>query len=517
MIAALSRKASGLVTVAVFGAVLFGVPIFEVRNGNWPTAGMPGRLQWPALRSGAYVDQMERRLGRRSKLDDVVLPYYREAEYWATGRTAPGVVVGPDDWLFAAERMRAPSTEERESLVAGVGALGGVIRKLEAGGTRVVIELSPRKPSLFPGRVPKSYVPRSPSDYQFVLQALRAQGLTAPDLRPAMLEGGVMRFLTNDVHWNGDGTRAGARTAAVALRGRMGDGPLPGPAFVSEIVAQRPRPFRGRQQRELGLRPNSALYRRFLDEDRPLFVMREGRKRAYRPVREPRPIVVIGSSMSTGTTTTAAMLSHFLGVEVEDRARPGFDYSYRLAGLMGEIWTGRRAAPKALVLEFPEDFPLYEGRYFFEPLEVLRRLQRRAPYSATVVPFTQVRLKGVRRKKGEGGNLEGSLLQQNSSLTWPLPEPVPCNAGAAVSFGWTFTGGLKYRTDMVVEWLGEGNGQILGRRRVHIGQSRWLHPIQVSIEGRSGQRVGAVRVRPCAPGNTFECAPLEVWLPAAPR
>lgn len=517
MLATLGRRLSAIATLAVFGLVLVGVPLFEIRHGNWPGAGVPWPPKWPALRSGDYVDGVERRLSRHSQIASQVGPLYQEAEYVLTGQLAEGVVAGGDDWLFASERMRAPSPEERERVRTGMEALGRVLRRLEANGTRVVIELSPRKTSLYPDMVPASHVPRTPSDYQFVLDALRAQGLTAPDLRPALLEGGVMRFFTNDVHWNSEGVRTGARVAADALLERMGGDPLPGPSFSGRIELQKARPFHGRQQRELGFRPGGHLYERFLDEDRPLFVMREGRKREYRAVREERPVVHVGSSMSTGLTTTAAMLSTFLGVEVEDRARPGFEYSYRLAGLIGQIWTGRREPPAALILEFPEDFPLYEGRYFFEPIEALLKLGRGAPYAMASMPAREARLTGVRTMKGEGELLRGRLLNQASSLTWRFPQPVSCRDGAAVAFRWTYTAGDRYRTDLVVEWLRVGDERVLGRRRIHLGQSRWMHSIQVPLEGPGRQRIGAVRVRPRAAGNTFLCGPLELWLPVNPR
>ncbi|MEM8712323.1 MAG: hypothetical protein AAGG01_15335, partial [Planctomycetota bacterium] len=290
---------SSIVSVLVFVCVIFGAPIYDAIQGNWPTAGYRGPRDAAAIRSGRAAKALEKTLESRSKLDELVRPRYNELSFLAVGKTNKGVVVGPGDWLFPEMRLNPLPATHREDLSRAVRAIGAITRHLESRGTRVIFELVPRRTTLYPEQLPGRYRNSFVSPYELVRDAMVAEGLEVPDLRPALTEGGQVRYMRNDEHWKPEGALAAAKVIAKALIGGFGEAGPPGPP-VDVMWRQYPaKEFRGYQHRLLKFTEGGYLDQRFIEEIAGIHAVgATNQNKRYDGSKEYRPILLVGTSYS---------------------------------------------------------------------------------------------------------------------------------------------------------------------------------------------------------------------------
>jgi alginate O-acetyltransferase complex protein AlgJ len=136
-------------------------------------------------------------------------------EYTVFGEGRPGVVVGSDDWLYTSEEFMAPAGAEAR-IQAHLEQVAEVREALKRRGSRLIVALVPAKARVYPEHLAARHPdPLHAQLYDGVLAALRARGVTAPDLMQELLQCKPVApvFLRTDTHW----TPAGAQCAAAAV------------------------------------------------------------------------------------------------------------------------------------------------------------------------------------------------------------------------------------------------------------------------------------------------------------
>jgi acetyltransferase AlgX (SGNH hydrolase-like protein) len=507
-----------LVSVATLLVAVFGAPAYDIAHGNWPGKGMWGSGTARDLRSGVTAKRVETRLVAGSQLDELIKPRYNEALYLATGKTGPGVVVGKDNWLFPADRLSEPGQGKRLENEKSVAALGKLTRWLEARGCLVVFELIPRKRTLYPEQLPDDLKDPFVPLFDGLRDAMLAEGLHVPDLRPALTPEDELLFFTNDNHWNAEGCHRAAGVIADYIKEQLPDGKLPGKPMDVVFRTFPPEDFIGYQQRLLGFQKGSWLSNRFTNQySRVAAVPDPESPKIRRGSREPQPIVVIGTSFSQGPFFSASQYVGHFGRQVEDRSASGYAAGYRAVDFFCELLTGARPVPKVLIWEFPEDFPTREGRYFREPLESILEVIDGAPYTVTPFETRERALQRVSIIKEQDDSLKATCTGPKSTMTWMLTEPIPGDAGAVLKFGFNVPNRGKPLGFVTVEWGTEvvwdqtPLPESSRTRQVLVRRSTKTHPILIPLEMDAGESIRYIRIRPYNSPATFELTRLQIW------
>ncbi len=306
------KSVSSLVSVLVLAAVLFGAPIYDVVHGNWPGVGYDEALDLEAIRSGGVARALEANLERNSSLDELARPRYNEVRFLALGETNAGVVAGHDRWLFPSHRLGPVGLENVEQMQRSVKAMGAITRWLEARGCKVIYEFIPRKSTLFPEKLPADLDPPFEPYFDLIRNAMLAEGLDVPGLRPVLGSGDPLLYFTNDSHWTPHGNHLAAGLIAERIKERCLPESVPGTPLDVEFRWLPPDNFIGHEQKLLGFSEDGWLNRKFTNPIRQVWVTDSGDKeKVHFGSQEPQPILAVGTSMSF---FTASNLIGFLGV-----------------------------------------------------------------------------------------------------------------------------------------------------------------------------------------------------------
>lgn len=213
------RRYLGALVAGFFGFLLLSNAIpdpmanWNVRTPMDPQWGVLKKVQ-VALRNGpAFVQD---NFGFRASL-----PVLRRALRHLIGApdTAP-VYAGRDGRLFWA--MEQTPEQSAGALVrAGevarfVSMIGVMQRQLAPLGTKVVVALPPNAQSVELEQLPSwtRFLAYPTTEYDLALGVLKAEGVTAVDLRQALRAGPEPRYLLTDTHWN-------ARSSVLAFNAVM--------------------------------------------------------------------------------------------------------------------------------------------------------------------------------------------------------------------------------------------------------------------------------------------------------
>lgn len=508
------RFLSSLISVAVFVLVVFGAPIYDAASGNWPGHGLRSPADFEEVRSGKYAQFIESELEAGTQLEGVARPRYNELRFLVTGETNPGVVAGKNGWLFLEQRLGKPSPAALAAIPKIVDAMGAICRHLEENGCFVVIELLPRKQTIYPENLPDGLSSPHFPTFDLVYDEMVAEGLRAPDLREVLGPEEGFWYLVNDAHWRPAGAHRVARYVAGLIQDHFGAAGVPGRPFELEFVREEPEEFIGYEQRLLGFAEGSLLYNRYSETIQQIHAADPNDlSRRFFGSLDYEPIVLIGSSMSAGPYFQAPQLMGFLGRHVRNISKDGFAGGYRAVDLLQSALTGRMPYPEVLVWEIPEDFIAREAEYFLEPLESLVALLPDAPFEAEQLSLDGMVIEAIDKSIDEG---KVSYATQGSagSVTLPLAKPVDGSAPSVLMFSLTVPpGSPSHFGETVVEWGTDPAAPPIGTKSVRMRITRWLHPILVQLTGGTPEApIRYVRVRPFDKPSRIEMAgALEQW------
>ncbi|MFG1417135.1 hypothetical protein V5F38_04895 [Xanthobacter sp. V0B-10] len=201
------RRYLGALVAGFFGLLLLS-NIIPDPVGGWK-ARTPIDPGWSFLQKAGAVLRtapafMQDNFGFRA-----TMPTLRRAIRSALGApdTTP-IYAGRDGRLFWAMELtpeQSAGAVVRASAVARFATMIGVMqRELAPLGTKVVVALPPNAQSVEVEALPAwTDLLRYPvTEYGMALDALRAEGVAAVDLRPALREAPAPRYLHTDTHWN---------------------------------------------------------------------------------------------------------------------------------------------------------------------------------------------------------------------------------------------------------------------------------------------------------------------------
>lgn len=506
------KLACSLISVIIFFVIVVGAPFLEIQRDNWPGAGYEYATDFEAVRSGQVARNIQQLLDDRSQLDDLLRPRYQESLYVATGLTTPGVVVGPNDWLFPASRLRGPEQAKLDALHDTCAAVAGVADWFEAQGCVAIFELVPRKQTLYPEELPSDLHFAYKSYFEQVRDALLKQGLWVPDLRLILRPEDGLYYLPNDDHWNCDGCYAAAEYLAGLLKERFGEEGIPGRSIALLSKRMEPTPFIGTPQRMLGFSEHRWLFKRFTRPHERITSVRVGNEQQeYMGSFSPQPVLMVGTSFSASPFRSPSHYSALLGVEVENHAYGGFAAGYRMAEVARAIMTGRREAPRLLIWEFPEDFPLLEDQYFREPLEAILDAAKHAPYTAGPIEASERLLEGIVVQNEESGMLAGTSSGSSASITYSLTAALSGNGQEVLSFDFNCLGKGAVLGELVVEWGAAKDARMPNRKVILMQRSSRVHPVLVRLTTHDGAPIRHIRIRPHTLPTRIELGNVEIW------
>ncbi len=485
--------------------VVFGAPALELVAGGRSPLRLPDDVTWESVRSGGLTKQVEDGLVADAWLPRQLRPRYQEFMLDAFSITHPIIVLGKDDWLFHVTSVRGfPNRIGWAAIPRTIARMAAAVGWLEENGTHVLIVPVPRKPTMHPEKLPSRWREFTPV-YGELIDRLQGAGLWTLDLRAALDPSRGETYLRNDPHWSSDGALIAARAIAEAVDERVPPAERPGERVELTIERQPPRPFRSGLVRMLELEEGSPLWTRFSVLDRAV-VARLASGEAFAAPREPRGLAVIGSSFSDGFDM-AAMLSALLEREVENRALAGRGGAYRLLDLVEELVLGRRAFPRVLIWEFPEEFPFHDERYFNEPLEQILDVVPGSPYRVAPLPVRSRRLHGVRVAAEEGDELTARADRADAFLEYELDPPLSGDGSTLLAF--------RVRTEshgeLRAEWFAAGEDTAAGSAgRKWIGFGRWSNLVLIRPKSR-GAAIDRIRLSPVSRPDAFVLTAPRCW------
>ena len=501
----MNRLSAWLVILSLL-AVVFGAPAYEVIGGNWPTAGLTGQLTVESVLTGGAAKEVEAALEKNALLSEAMRPPYNELMYLSLGVVSPRVVVGPDNWLFFASRTGGLPRAAMKRLVQTCKEIATLIRWLEANGTHVIFEFIPRKQSLYPEQLPDNLNPPFEPVYPELVAAMRAAGLDVLDLSHALGPAEGIFFLTNDDHWNHEGSRRSAEAVAARITELYPDGDIPGTPVEAELRTTEVYRYAGNLVDMLGFRTEGFLHERFSVDRARIFSFPPGSSKPWVGTQEPQPITVVGTSFSAGFHTTSLLVG-LLERQVEDRSKSGLAGGYRMADLCRELLLGQREFPEVLVWEFPEDFLVRMPTYLVEPLKSVTEIADGFPYTEHELPVAERTVQGIRISQEDETGLSGTVIARGSEIVYRLTRPVPGDGSAVLAFPLLVSG----RGEQLTRWDTSGEPGSGGRRKTTLNNSRYPHYIIVSLKTADGKPVRRIRITPFDRFGRFHMGPPELW------
>ena len=202
-----------LPTVGLFGVLALGL-------GAWSGVG-------PALEAAAGADfikgawgaAFERKLDEEAPHRALALPLWGAIEYFGFGDGRDGVVIGENGVLFTDEELIGYKDEAAVE-AAKLELILRVKAALAAKGVGLVVALLPAKVRIEEAALGRPWPEGPRGRYDRFLGMLAEHGVTAPDLRPALvgLEArGTPAFLRTDTHWTPAGAQATADLLAQSI------------------------------------------------------------------------------------------------------------------------------------------------------------------------------------------------------------------------------------------------------------------------------------------------------------
>ena len=501
----MNRLSAWLVILSLL-AVIFGAPVYEVMGGNWPTAGMTGDVTVESVLTGGAAKEVEEALEENALLSKSARPPYNELMYLTLGVVSPRVLLGKDNWLFLASRIGDRPQAAMNRLSQTCEEIAALIRWFEANGTHVIFEFIPRKQSLYPEQLPDNLNPPYEPVYPELVAAMQAAGLDVLDLTDELGPADGVFFLTNDDHWNHEGSRRSAEAVAARIAELYPDGDIPGTPVDAELRTTETYRFAGNLVDMLGFRPDGFLYDRFSVDRARIRAFPPGSPRPALGTEEAQPITVVGTSFSAGFHT-ASLLVGLLGREVEDRTKAGLAGGYRMADLCRELLLGQRDFPEILVWEFPEDFLVQTVPYFVQPLNSVTEIADGFPYTNQPLPVAERLIRGIRVTKEDETGLSGTVITPGSEIVYRLERPLPGDGSAVLAFPLLVSG----RGDQLTRWDTTGEPGSGGTRETMLNNSQYPHYIIVSLKTADGKPVRRIRITPFDRFARFHMGPPELW------
>ncbi len=500
------NRLSALLVIGSLFLVILGAPAYEIAGGNWPTAGMKGEVTTEALLTGSVAKEVESTLEANALLSERIRPRYNELMFLGLGVASPRVLIGQDDWLFLASRIGARPNAAMNRLSTTCAEVAVLVDWFERNGTHVVFEFIPRKQSLYPEQLPKALNPPYEPVFPELLAAMQAAGLHVVDLREALGPRDGAFFLTNDDHWNHEGSRRAAQAVAQEIKALYPDGDLPGTPVDAEIRTSESYRFAGNLVDMLGFQKDGYMYERFSVDRARIRAFPPGSPRPFTGSDEPQAITVLGTSFSAGFHT-ASLLMGYLGREVENRSKAGLAGGYRMADLCRELLLGLRDFPELLVWEFPEDFLIQTVPYFVQPLTSVTDVADGFPYTKRALPVKERTVTGIRVTGEDESGLSGTISAPNGSLVYTLERPVPGDGSAVVAFP-VLVSGQGFQTTAWDTGAKVGSG---GVRKTLLRNSEFPHLVIVSLKTEDGSPVRRIHIKPFDKFARFHLGPPELW------
>ncbi len=175
------------------------------------------------------------------------------------------------------------------------------------------------------------------------------------------------------------------------------------------------------------------------------------------------------------------------------------------------ILTERRPVPEVLVWEFPEDFPIREGRYFREPLSSIVDVMSGGPYQVTSLDSAQRTTKDLTIRSEEDGMIKGLAGGPGANIEYTLPEPLEGDAGFVFCFDMTLEGLGPPLGELEIEWGPDPHGAPSGKRLVMVRKTNWLHSIMVPLESDPGTAIRFVRIKFFKSKANLQIGHAELW------
>ncbi|MCB1281837.1 MAG: hypothetical protein KDB18_09975, partial [Salinibacterium sp.] len=257
--------------IVFFLATLATVLVYDARQGvyaRWLEANPPRR---EALLSGRWAQQSDAYFEEHSAFMRTTRPWRNEWLLSAFRETPPEVVLGPDDWLFLRESFQPMGPPGRTTRWHEMHGLAQIIEARFTGPeTRYLVCVMPAKWRLYPEHMPDYDIdPGRVALYDAAMTELQARGLTTIDLLSIMRgwkreDPRTLLFAPNDTHFS----EAAFAKLAVLLADRL-CGEDPGRArHRLELLPREAKVFAGDLPRNLQIRPDSSVGRRFAHEER---------------------------------------------------------------------------------------------------------------------------------------------------------------------------------------------------------------------------------------------------------
>jgi alginate O-acetyltransferase complex protein AlgJ len=198
-----------------------------------------------ALTSGGYGRAFESAFGDALPGRSHLVEGYDGIRYYGFGdTTTPVIVRGRDGWLFASEdrdyRRWAEHADDGDiGYVAQIFAQRA--RWCRAHGAAYVVFFAPDKSTIYPEELPADFPQPARSAMTRVLAVLRAAGVTAVDVRPAISAAKTrgLVYSKGDTHWTDIGAYAAYRAVAEALRGSGFIDRVPAAAMRMQVAYRR--------------------------------------------------------------------------------------------------------------------------------------------------------------------------------------------------------------------------------------------------------------------------------------
>ncbi len=217
----MTKQASANAIYAIMGALYIGYS--TIFNFQFLSDHANSRTSIAELFHGQAASEFESAYRGAALYRERAVELFGAYRYRIFGEGRTGVLVGEDGWLFTDEEFKSDPSAERK-LVQTADFIAGVGKRLNSGGTRLVVAVVPAKADIYPEKLGRYRFPAEPAGrYAKTLDLLASRHIVAPDLKKALL--GQKRreqvFLKADTHW----TPAGAVMAANVLGGQWHGSP----------------------------------------------------------------------------------------------------------------------------------------------------------------------------------------------------------------------------------------------------------------------------------------------------
>lgn len=180
------------------------------------------QANWDTLRSGAWMESMERHLREASPVTFWLRGTWNETLYRLGVPQSRTVHVGKEEWFYAASTLRPDVVEWQRRGPARRAFFAAVKARVEAAGARLFVGVVPDKVRIYPQFAQDGALsPAKEAVYGELLGELRALGIDTVDLAAALraeaAQSPVPIYKPRDTHWEPTGALVAARAIATAI------------------------------------------------------------------------------------------------------------------------------------------------------------------------------------------------------------------------------------------------------------------------------------------------------------